>query len=48
MHAIKGLTGRWNGELDSFYVNLGQRVENYRSNPPPTGWDGTYVKSDNK
>ena len=46
--AIQVLLGKWNGELDSFYVNLGQRVENYRSNPPPTDWDGTYVKSNNK
>jgi hypothetical protein len=46
--AIQVLLGKWNGELDSFYVILSQRVEQYRSNPPPTDWDGTYVKSDNK
>ena len=34
LHAIKGLTGRWNGELDSFYANLLKRVENYQANPP--------------
>jgi hypothetical protein len=34
LHAIKGLTGRWNGELDSFYANLLQRVENCQANPP--------------
>lgn len=34
LHAIQGLTGRWNGELDSFYSNLLQRIEQYQTNPP--------------
>jgi len=38
------LLGKWNCELDSFYTDLGQRVEQYRSNPPPADWDGTYLK----
>jgi hypothetical protein len=40
LHAIKGLTGRWNGELDSFYANLLQRVEKYQDNPPNDQWTG--------
>lgn len=40
LHAIKGLTGRWNGELDSFYSNLLQRVENYQANPPGPDYTG--------
>jgi hypothetical protein len=40
LHAITGLTGRWNGELDSFYANLLQRVEQYQANPPGEGWTG--------
>ena len=40
LHAIKGLTGRWNGELDSFYFNLLQRVENCQANPPGDYWTG--------
>jgi hypothetical protein len=40
LHAIKGLTGRWNGELDSFYANLLQRVEKYQSDPPSDQWTG--------
>ena len=40
LHAIKGLTGRWNGELDSFYANLLQRVENCQANPPGDYWTG--------
>jgi hypothetical protein len=39
-HAIKGLTGRWNGELDSFYSNLLQRVEQYQASPPGDYWTG--------
>ena len=46
--AIQTLLGKWNGELDSFYVNLEQRVEQYRSNPPPEDWDGTYIKTADK
>ena len=40
LHAIKGLTGRWNGELDSFYSNLLQRVEQYQASPPGDYWTG--------
>lgn len=39
-HAIRGLTGRWNGELDSFYTNLLQRVEKYKVNPPGDDYTG--------
>ena len=39
-HAIQGLIGRWNGELDSFYTNLLQRVESYQINPPDSEWTG--------
>jgi adenylate cyclase len=46
--AIQVLLGKWNGELDSFYVNLDRRVEQYRSNPPPADWDGTYTVTTNK
>lgn len=40
VHAIRGLTGRWNGELDSFYANLLQRVEHYQANPPGNDYTG--------
>ena len=40
LHAISGLIGRWNGELDSFYSNLLQRVENYQANPPGNDYTG--------
>ena len=40
LHAIQGLTGRWNGELDSFYYNLLQRVKNCQTDPPGEEWTG--------
>jgi hypothetical protein len=40
LHAISGLIGRWNGELDSFYTNLLQRVENYQADPPGPDYTG--------
>jgi hypothetical protein len=43
-HAIEGLMGKWNGELDSFYSNLLLRVMEYRQSPPADDWDGFLVK----
>jgi hypothetical protein len=39
-HAIEGLMGRWNGELDTFYTNLLSRVMHLKENPPSDDWDG--------
>ena len=43
-HAIEGLMGKWNGELDSFYVDLLQRVLNYKQTPPAEDWDFALIK----
>jgi hypothetical protein len=43
-HAIEGLMGKWNGELDSFYSNLLLRVLNFKQNTPADSWDGFLVK----
>lgn len=43
--AIQTLLGKWNSELDSFYIDLDRRVDQYRSSPPPTNWDGSYIKT---
>jgi len=40
LHAIKGLMGRWNGELDSFYANLLQRVQQYQETSPGADYTG--------
>jgi len=44
-HAISGLHGRWNGELDSFYEDLAQRVMQYELEQPDDSWDGTRITS---
>lgn len=43
-HAIEGLTGKWNGAMDTFYSNLLDRVKKYQVDPPEDGWDGTIEK----
>jgi len=43
--AIEHLKGRWRGELDTFYDNLLERVETYKSTPPAANWDGTIDRS---
>jgi hypothetical protein len=43
-HAIEGLMGKWNGELDSFYLDLLSRVIEYKQNPPDHTWDGARLK----
>lgn len=42
--AIDGLMGKWNGDLNTFYTDLLQRVVNYKETPPNEGWDGTIVR----
>jgi adenylate cyclase len=34
------LYGSWNGEVDSFYIELAKRIAEYKLNPPPENWDG--------
>ena len=43
--ALDGLYGKWNGELDSFYHDLAQRVSHYQDEPPDELWDGTRITS---
>ena len=42
--AIEGLTGKWNGELNSFYETLLTRIVEFESNPPGNDWDGCVEK----
>jgi hypothetical protein len=44
-NAVKGLIGRWNGDLDTFYDNLIQRVRELKDNPPDDYWTGYLVKA---
>lgn len=41
--AISGLMGRWNGELDSFYMNLADRVAALQQQDVSSDWDGSRV-----
>jgi adenylate cyclase len=42
--AIQGLRSQWNGELESFYEHLLQRITDYQQNPPPPEWDGSLLR----
>lgn len=43
-HAIEKLMGRWNGELDTFYTNLFERVKEYQQCEPDATWTGAILK----
>jgi hypothetical protein len=43
-HAIEKLTGRWNGELDTFYEDLYKRVKEYQQCEPDATWTGAILK----
>jgi hypothetical protein len=42
--AIAGLTGKWNGEIDTFYTDLLNRVKQHKENGVPSDWTATIVK----
>lgn len=43
--AIEGLMGKWNGDVDTFYSDLLQRIVNYKETPPEPDWDGVLISS---
>ncbi len=43
--AIQQLTGKWRGELDTFYADLEARIQNYIKNPPPAEWSHIIQKA---
>jgi hypothetical protein len=43
--ALEHLMGKWNGELDSFYTELSNRIIEMQNNPPEPGWDGTVIRN---
>lgn len=43
--AIDLLIGRWDGELDSFYRHLKERVQTLSTQQLPDSWTGVIVKS---
>ena len=44
LKGIDQLTGKWRGELDTFYADLCSRVENYIKNPPDADWSPVILK----
>ena len=42
---VDSLKGKWAGELDSFYDNLLERIQQFKIDPPPDNWDGTLDQS---
>ena len=44
--AVNGLVGRWNGDLDSFYEDLGRRVIELQKDPPDTTWSPVIERVD--
>lgn len=43
--AIDHLIGHWQGELDTFYTDLLQRVQQYQSTELAADWDGVLDRS---
>lgn len=43
--ALEHLTGRWNGEVDSFYREMAARIARYKTADLPNNWSGVIVKN---
>ena len=43
--AIAHLTGKWHGELNSFYTELSQRISNLKQEDLPEDWTGRLDKT---
>ena len=43
--AMEHLHGKWNGELDTFYSELRERIQLLKEQSLPDEWDGAIVKS---
>jgi hypothetical protein len=43
--AIEHLKGRWNGELDSFYSSLLERIAQYREVELDPAWTGVIIRN---
>jgi hypothetical protein len=43
--AIDQLTGKWNGEMDSFYQEFSNRIENFKSQQLPEDWSPILIRN---
>ena len=44
--AVHSLMGCWNGEMDTFYQHLADRINEYAANSPDADWTGVIVKEE--
>ena len=42
---IEHLTGRWNGELDTFYKDISGRISKYKDQDLDVNWSGVIIRS---
>jgi hypothetical protein len=42
--AVHSLMGKWNGEMDTFYQHLAERIDEYVANPPSEDWSPNLIK----
>lgn len=43
--ALEHLVGQWNGEVDTFYLDLDKRIKQYQENGVEDTWDGIIDRS---
>jgi hypothetical protein len=44
LDALDHLRGKWDGQLDSFYIELDSRIRTLKAAPPDDTWNGVIVK----
>jgi len=44
--ALGHLKGKWNGQVDSFYITLQERVEQLKTTELPDDWNGVFTQAD--
>ena len=42
--AVHSLTGCWNGDMDTFYQHLSERIDEYVATPPGPDWTPAIIK----
>lgn len=45
LDALDQLFGKWNGEIDSFYADLHNRIREYKTHPPGPNWTATRLRA---
>jgi hypothetical protein len=43
--ALEHLSGKWNGEVDSFYDDIHSRIQKFKEQEPDADWDGIIDKT---